>query len=528
MKFRPSAKTAPWLVSLVLALPACAADSTDGASSLGEKTAAVTATPVTFLVLYKAESLPKSATSDITKAGGSVIASYPEIGVVIASSASDTFVSALSKSSFIDTVTPTQGAAVDSLPSITSHVKHKQPAPPASSGEPLAPLQWNMRQIHADQARAITAGKKSVIVGVFDSGIDDRLIDLQGQVDVKRSVTCIGGAADTTAANWRNDVIGHGSHVAGIIGAKENGHGVVGIAPGATLAAVKLTEDGFIYPEAFICGMYWAATHDFDLVNASLFVDPFYYNCKNDPQQRALTIADQRVIAFAARKGVTVIAAASNENQDMANPTQDIFSPTNGATIERTVDKSCKLLPVELPGVIGVSATAANGQLSYYSNYGLGVVDFAAPGGDMHIPAVGNDSGQIVSTIPAYSYYYQAAVDWNGRIGVGCTDGLDANDPLSDGSTCKETYALLQGTSQATPHVTGVAALVLSRYGKLPAPLMVAKLALGATQIACPANPYAPFPDDMLASDTCQGPKVYNGFYGAGQVDALATIRSIF
>lgn len=522
MTFRSAAKTAPWLVSLCLALPSCAADPTND-PSLTEKAAAVTASQ-TFLVLYKLESLPSTFRADIAKAGGSVIAPYPEIGVVIASANSDTFASALAKSVLVQSVVPTQGSAVDSLPSVTSTVKAPLPTLPHGSGEPLASMQWNMRQIHASEARAVTPGKKLVIVGVLDSGIDDSLLDLQGQVDIARSVTCIGGAPDTSPSNWRNDAVGHGSHVAGIIGAKENGHGVVGIAPGVSLAAVKLTEDGFIYPEAFICGLYWAATHNFDLVNASLFIDPYYYNCKSDPTQHAVTVAEQRAVAFAARKGVTVIAAASNEQQDLANPTLDPFSPTNGETVPRSVDNSCKLLPVELAGVIGVSAVGASGQLSYYSNYGLGVIDLTAPGGDLHVSAPGNASGQIVSTVPSYSYYYQAASDWNGRVGIGCSDGLDPNASNADPASCQETYALLQGTSQATPHVTGVAALALSRYGKLPGAALLAKLALGATKLACPSNPYQPYPADM-EPDTCQGGEGNNGFYGAGLVDALATIR---
>ena len=522
MTFRTAAKTASKLVALCLALPSCAADPTDD-PFLYERTAAVAA-PQTFLVLYKLESLPSTFKADIAKAGGSVIAPYPEIGVVIASASSTTFASALAKQLLIQAVVPTQGSAVDSLPSVTSTVKAQLAAPAQSAGEPLAGMQWNMRQIHASEARAITPGKKSVIVGVLDSGIDDSLLDLRGQVDVARSVTCIGGAADTSPENWRNDTIGHGSHVAGIIGAKENRHGIVGIAPGVSLAAVKLTEDGFIYPEAFICGLYWAATHNFDLVNASLFIDPYYYNCQSDPTQRAVTVAEQRVVAFAARKGVTVIAAASNEQQDLQNPTTDPFSPTNGETVPRNVDNSCKLLPVELAGVIGVSAVGASGQLSYYSNYGLGVVDLTAPGGDLHVSAPGNASGQIVSTVPSYSYYYQAASDWNGRVGIGCSDGLDPNAPNADPSTCAETYALLQGTSQATPHVTGIAALAISRYGKLSGAQLLAKLALGTTKLACPSNPYQPYPADM-EPDTCQGVKAYNSFYGAGLVDALATIR---
>jgi lantibiotic leader peptide-processing serine protease len=511
--------------ALCLSLPACAADvaDTNPESEIEEKNASLSA-PVNFLVVYKLESVPASAANDIKKAGGTVLATYKELGLVLASSGSSSFQSALAKNVWVQAVAPTQGAAVDSLPSESAEQKARPAPATESSGDALVPMQWNMAQIHAPQARAITAGKKSVVVGVFDSGIDDNLPDLKGQVDHKKSVTCIGGVADTSYESWSFDAIGHGSHVAGIIGAKENGVGTVGIAPGATLAAVKLTEDGFIYPEAFICGLYWAATHDFDLVNASLFIDPYYFNCKSDPTQKAITIAEQRAVKFAARKGVTVIAAASNEQIDLANPTEDPFSPTNGETVPREVDNSCKLLPVELDGVIGVSSVAGDKKLAYYSNYGLGVVDIAAPGGDFHVPMPGNETGQIVSPIPSYSYYYQAAIDWNGRVAESCSDGLEANDPNQDPATCKATYAALQGTSQAAPHVTGVAALALSRFGKLPTPLLLASLSRGAEQQACPKGVYQPYPEEMPA-EKCQGLKLYNGFYGVGIVDALGTVR---
>lgn len=523
MTVRSSVPKTPWLLSLCLSIPACAVDSVDGTPDVAEQTDALTA-PANFLVVYKLEAVPTTAAADIKKAGGTLLATYKELGLVLASSASSTFATTLAKNAFVQAVAPTQGAAVDALPSEDAQQKARPAVQTKVAGDPLVPMQWNMAQIHASQARAITPGKKSVVVGVFDSGIDDNLPDLKGQVDVSRSVTCIDGVTDTGPAKWRYDAIGHGSHVAGIIGAKENGVGTVGIAPGVSLAAVKLTEDGFIYPEAFICGLYWAATHDFDLVNASLFIDPYYFNCKNDPTQRAITIAEQRAVSFAARKGVTVIAAVSNENIDLANPTEDPFSPTNGETVPRTVDNSCKLLPVELAGVIGVSATAGDNKLAYYSNHGLGVVDIAAPGGDFHVPMPGNETGQIVSPVPSYSYYYQAAIDWNGRVAEGCRDGRAPNDPKSDPTTCAGTYAALQGTSQAAPHVTGVAALAISRFGKLGTPALLAALTKGATPQACPAGAYQPYPDDMPA-EKCQGPKLYNGFYGVGSVDALATVR---
>ena len=440
MSFRNYALSMPLVASLCLAAPACvgsAGDTDEQTESRGEALVA----QQTFLVVYRdTGSVPASASADIDRAGGTLVASFPKIGVAVAHAGSATFVTKLARNARVQSVVPTTGEGVSGLPVNVPSAMLPAARPPAPAGEPFAAMQWNMDQIHASEARAITPGKKSVIVGVLDSGIDDTLPDLKGQVDHARSVTCIGGVPNGDPSSWSYDAIGHGTHVAGIIGAKQNQIGIVGVAPGVSLAAVKLTEDGFVYPEAFLCGLYWAATHQFDLVNASLIVDPWYYNCSTDPTQRAITTALQRAVSYASRQGVTLIAAASNEQQDLDHKTSDPFSPTDAETIERTVSSECKLLPVELNGVIGVSAVGADANLAYYSNYGMRAVDLAAPGGDFHVPAIGNDSGQILSDIPAYSFYYQIANGWNGRVAVGCSDGLDPNDPNSDPSTCAQTW----------------------------------------------------------------------------------------
>ncbi len=526
MKCRSYALSLPLVASLCLAAPACGDPSGVGEFRTAPLQEKALGASQTFLIVYKnAGAVPASAAADILKAGGSWVASFPKIGVGVARASDAAFVTKLAKCSYVQSVVPTTGEGVSALPANlpSAGPELERPRPTPGASEPFAAMQWNMDQIHASEARAITPGKKSVIVGVLDSGIDDTVPDLQGQVDHGRSVTCIGGVANGDPSGWSYDAIGHGTYVAGIIGAKQNEVGVVGVAPGATLAAVKLTEDGFVYPEAFLCGLYWAATHQFNLVNASLIVDPWYYNCSTDPTQRAISTALQRAVSFASRQGVTVIAAASNEQQDLDHKTNDPFSPTDAETVERTVTTDCKLLPLELDGVVGVSAMAADGNLAYYSNYGRRAVDLSAPGGDFHVPATGNESGQILSDIPSYSYYYQAAIDWNGRVAVGCTDGLDPNDPASDPSTCAQTYALLQGTSGAAPHVTGVAALALSKFGRMSTSALLAKLSSGATKLSCPPSPYQPYPDDMPAA-TCEGSRSFNSFYGKGEVNALSAV----
>ena len=112
--------------------------------------------------------------------------------------------------------------------------------------------------------------------------------------------------------------------------------------------------------------------------------------------------------------------------------------------------------------------------------------------------------------MPPGSLYYQFAADWDGQV-QDCTSG-----------TC-QTYAFLQGTSAAAPHVTGVAALLISRFGKQTPEQLLVKMSLGATPLACPPSPYDPGGTGQPA--TCRGPAFYNNFYGAGEVDALAAVR---
>ncbi|MFE7558616.1 S8 family serine peptidase [Kitasatospora sp. NPDC057500] len=424
-------------------------------------------------------------------AGGQVVQEYPQIGVVLAYAAGG-FAEKVRGRPGVAAVGATRTSPVPGPPrSVEGAGDFRARADGGDSGagpatgdggaggddttatvpDPGERDAWNLALLGAADAAADTTPRsprgpdapgadalRRVLVAVLDSGVDDTHPDLRAAVDPRSSVSCADGRPDARTGSWRPDAgvgeSGHGTHVAGIVGATRDGRGVSGVAPGVRIAAVRMLGPlGQYYAENIVCGMLWAADHGARAINNSYFADPWKYNCPDDADQAALTAAVGRAVGYARRQGAVVVASAGNDAQDLGAVRTDERSPndrTTGPPQSRELGPDCVRLPGELPGVVTVTAVDRDGRPSAYTNHGRGRVSLAAPGGDPD----GGTWGAVVS-------------DWPG-----------------------ERYAALAGTSMAAAHVTGAVAVAAALHPDWDADRLAALLATAA-DAACPPGPHA-------------------------------------
>ncbi len=424
----------------------------------------------------------KKAVRAVERAGGAVIATYAEIGVVIAQSDNTVFADTVRRDKAVESVGATRTAPVSStdatyLGDPTTNAPQRRSAAVTKDmgveavgevvADPREAEQWDMELIGADAAHQITDGSRNVLVAVLDSGIEATHPDLAANIDASVSAGCNSGVPDTAPAAWQPTTSAHGTHVAGTIAAARNGVGIVGVAPNVRLSSVKVVnDDGFIYPEAAICGFMYATDMGADVTNNSYYIDPWMFWCDTDADQSAVKTAVNRAVQYSQTKGVVNVAAAGNSNIDLANKSTDASSPNDTTPVVRDIADGCADIPAELDGVVTVSSVTRATEKSSFSNYGVGVVDVSAPG------------SAILSTV-------------------------------SGGG-----YAIYSGTSMASPHAAGVAALITSTHPHVSGPALTALLSGQATDVPCP-----------VGSIQCVGSTADNGFFGEGLVNALAAVQ---
>lgn len=446
----------------------------------------------------------------------------------------------------------------------------KSQTPSETEAEPLAELQWDMQQIGAtaDGSYAWQQGSKGVRVGIIDTGVDGSHPDIAPNFDAElsRNFTVdipydangdpVDGPCEdepdqscTDPADVDED--GHGTHVASTIGSPINGLGIAGVAPNVSLVNLRAGQDsGYFFLQPSIDALTYAGDNGIDVVNMSYYVDPWLFNCTDNPadspadqaEQQTIITAMQRALDYARGHGVTLIAAAGNEAIDYTKPMVDETSPDFAdvpgevAYARDLVDPdACVSMPAEGTGVISVSSTGISERKAYYSSYGNGYIDVAAPGGDVY----DTEGGTRDVTKGILAAYPQSLAEANGEIDENGDPTVDyVVKSCDEGGTCAY-YQYLQGTSMASPHAVGVAALIVSQYGaadpkqgglRMNPNAVENKLLKTATDMSCPTPAdftyvrHTPAGATVTDTHTCESSKKTDGFYGAGIVDALAAV----
>ncbi|WP_433377376.1 S8 family peptidase [Streptosporangium sp. CA-115845] len=536
------------------AVLALAATLTAGALDGGATTVASQARE--YLVFY-ADGARDRAIDAIDASGGTALSTETRLGYVVASGPGAHFVEDLAGSDAVvgvssdrrigsATAIPGTGAPTALGQSATPDIRETGVGAP----EPLAERQWDMKMIGAtaDGSHAGAPGNKNVLVGVIDTGIDGRHPDIAPNFSYPLSRNFVtdrpkdpnGKTLDGPCefkdckdpVDWDDD--GHGTHVASTIASPVNGRGVAGVAPGVTLVNLRAGQDsGLFFLKPSIEALTYAADAGIDVVNMSFYVDPWLFNCKANPadskaeqlEQRGIITGMQRALDYARQRGVTLISAIGNSATDLGRPKTDKTSPDYPKEAERTrrIDNSCLNVPAESKGVISVSSVGPSKRKAYYSDYGVEQTDLSAPGGDEFDGSARYDITKgILAAAPEY------ALRAKGRIGV---DGTPKDTSII--RECRDNvcayYQYLVGTSMAAPHATGVAAILISRFGKpdksglTMAPGEVQRLLYAtATSEACPSPREYAYKLDPVEEGVhkCEGSKARNGFYGHGIVNA--------
>lgn len=323
---------------------------------------------------------------------------------------------------------------LDIEPPVTTEFEGEGP------NDPLYPFQWNLDQIGIEQAWRRSRGE-GVVVAVIDTGVAGRDVDEQGWRGVRdlRETDITDGWDFVSNRPLAHDLHGHGTHVAGTIAqSTDNGYGVAGIAPGATIMPLRvLDENGRGSTGGIADSIRWAADNGANIINMSL---------GGPIPSRVLDDA----IQYAHRKGVTVIAAAGNSSTSLPS------------------------YPAAYRNVISVSATQFDRTTTFYSNYGRWIT-MAAPGGNTRVDQSGD----------------------------GRPDGI-MQETIAIGNPNRHEFALYMGTSMASPHVAGVAALIYAQGITHPERIR----------------------DILTGTSTREVPRYERDRYGAGLLDADAATRA--
>lgn len=437
--------------------------------------------------------VPTDLEAQVSAAGGAVTMRFDQIGVAVASSSDPAFAGKAAK---------IRGALWATEDMVVQWVKPERVveagevsgdvavAPEATFGstETFRLVQWAPDAVHAPDAWDAGARGAGARVAILDGGIRSTHIDIAPELDVAHSVSFVANQPfnfdqkrDSLGVCRLNDSFWHATHVAGIVAAPGGNGGTVGIAPSATIIGVKVLHCGSGSFAAVIAGIIYAATPisegggGADVINMSLGA--------LFPRQGVgaahLAVALGKATTYAYQRGVTVVAAMGNDGADLDHTANLIDLP----------GQSPHVISVSATGPLGFAFGATNfDRPASYTNFGQSAVSFAGPGGDFALP--GNAVCQFQTIPPRNPVPLQFC--WALDMVIAPCRGSAA--------TSNASYCWAAGTSMATPAVSGVAALIIGKYGRVGPAEVERRLRQSADDLGKPGN------DD---------------FYGGGRVNAF-------
>ena len=337
---------------------------------------------------------------------------------------------------------------------------------------------WGLKNIQAEQAWDISTGSSEVVVAVVDTGVNYSHPDIAENIWVNEGEIPNNGIDDDGNSfvddvrgwdfyyedNNPTDGHGHGTHVSGTIAAvTDNGEGIAGISWHSRIMAVKgLSDSGSGYADQLANGLQYAADNGADVIS-------------NSWGGRGWSDAIADAVDYAHSLGCVVVAAAGNSNEDAFG-----FTPAN------------------VQNVITVAASNHNDRKASFSNWGT-KIDVAAPGGD------GTEEDDGANYLGRNILSLRAA----------------GTDMYGD-SICifEQDYYRCRGTSMACPHVSGLAALILSKHPEFTNEQVRQVIRISADDIVDPLGDGADY----------AGFDIYMGFgrinaYKALQIDSILTAR---
>ena len=476
-----------------------------------------------YIIDFTSTTLPANLAAQVAKAGGVLTTSIDQIGVAVATSDDPDFVTRAGKIRGVFSVVPDiEVQWVDPRETVVGEdvvVDEPQFEAQAAVGaiETFRLVQWAPDAVSAPAAWDAGATGAGARVAVLDGGIHSAHIDIAPNLDVAHSKSFVPDLLTPALgdfvpfnADFRRDALGacrlsdtfwHGTHVAGIVAAPAQNLGTVGIAPNATLIGVKVLNCGSGSFSWVISGIVYAATPlaqggaGADVINMSLgagfphqqrdtlgrlFRDSTGHPINTAVANALLARSIAKATTYAYQQGVTVVAAMGNEATDIDHTNDLMFLPA----------MSPHVIAVSATGPVGWAVGATNvDRPASYTNFGQSAVDFAAPGGNDEFrplnqvcskPRIGGGP-PVVQVCFAFDFVFA---------------------PVR--GTSNGSYNWAAGTSMAAPVVSGVAALIIGKFGRIGPAAVERRLRQSADDLGKPGN------DD---------------FYGGGRVNALRAIQ---